>query len=365
MHIRLGSPGGEEKAPAHQGPALRSPLGRLAAGAAIGLAACTSVEAPSDPRAPDMTRAGSASYRALDLGVLGGDLSEARDINARGYVVGWNEVDGHTRAVLWRNGVITDLGTLPGGSQSIAEAVNDRGEIAGESWTAGDTEIHPVVWSRGHPYELGSLGGRQGQSTGIGPSGQVVGWSETPDGEAHPFLWTRGRMLDLDPAGGRFTWDVSINAAGQVVYGRGGGTDGPELPHGYTWVRGASSDLGEGLPAAMDPSGTVAGNHFFPAVGRYHAVVWTNGRMTDLGTLGGPSSTATDINAAGEVVGWSETATGESHAFVWSGGAMIDLGTLGGPLSYAFAINSAGHIVGSSRLGPEGDELHAVLWTRR
>ena len=75
--------------------------------------------------------------------------------------------------------------------------------------------------------------------------------------------------------------------------------------------------------------------------------------VTDLGTLGGTSSSAYGINAAGQVVGQSYTAAGPSyHAFITglNGVGMTDLGALGRYGSSATGINDAGQVVGEVTL---------------
>ena len=63
-----------------------------------------------------------------------------------------------------------------------------------------------------------------------------------------------------------------------------------------------------------------------------------------------PISSARAVNDAGQVVGYSASASGESHAFSWTqAGGMVDLGTLGGRSSNAFAVNDAGQVVGTAR----------------
>ena len=85
-------------------------------------------------------------------------------------------------------------------------------------------------------------------------------------------------------------------------------------------------------------------------------------RVTDLGTLGGASSSAVALNDHGWVVGQADTATGVSHAFLWRMGKMIDLGTLRGPFKYsaALAINGRGNVIGTSATA--GGKSHAFLW---
>lgn len=85
-----------------------------------------------------------------------------------------------------------------------------------------------------------------------------------------------------------------------------------------------------------------------------HAFQWNNRVTTDLGTLpGGGSSAAFGINAKGWIAGNSEngetdplTFAPEVHAVLWKNGQIQDLGTLGGSSSFSQAINNRGQITG-------------------
>jgi probable HAF family extracellular repeat protein len=80
---------------------------------------------------------------------------------------------------------------------------------------------------------------------------------------------------------------------------------------------------------------------------RYRAYVAAEGLLFELGTLGGNWSLARAVSSSGTIVGESFTADGDVHAFSWTNGAMSDLGTLPGkPSSIAYAIDEDGGVIG-------------------
>jgi probable HAF family extracellular repeat protein len=106
----------------------------------------------------------------------------------------------------------------------------------------------------------------------------------------------------------------------------------------------------------MNQSGQLTGFFSVLDIHPAEAFFYSNGNLTDLGTLGGSTSEGHSINALGQIVGSSHlSGDTSSHAFfLTNGGPLQDLGTLGGLSSTATAINDNGVIIGDSDVAGGG-----------
>jgi fibronectin-binding autotransporter adhesin len=259
-----------------------------------------------------------ANMTYTDLGSLpGGNFNNyASAINnaPTPTVVGYSgTLSGYDQAFSYTSpGPMTDLGSLPGGLGSYATGINDSGTVVGYARIANDD--HAFSYSDGTMTDLGTLGGTSSYAFGINDSGTVVGYSHTPLGYFHAFsdpTDTPGAMVDLGTLpGGLQSFAEGINNSGTVV--------------------------GE--------AGTSGGS--------YHAFSYSDGTMTDLGTLGGSNSNANAVNNSGVIVGSAQTSNGGYDAFIYSNGVMSDLNSLAVnlPKSWtslnAIGINNFSDIVG-------------------
>jgi probable HAF family extracellular repeat protein len=327
-----------------------------------------------------------------DLGALpGGASSQAFWTSANGLIIGDSQngqidplVPGlpEVRAVLWKHGEIADLGTLEGGHESLSSAVNSRGQVAGFSGNdvtdpfslfGIGVQTRAFLWTETTGMrDLGTLGGPDAIAALINEKGQIAGWSytdSTPNPSTgvptvDPFLWEDGSMLDLGTLGGTYSVVTGLNNWGQVV---GQSNVAGDLTfHPFLWTkRRGLQDLGTlggntGTTNWINDAGEAVGKADLagPSPQLHDAVLWKDGKTIDLGTVPGDScSLAYYVNESSQVVGTSENQTLCSipvgqHAFLWEhGGPMIDLNMLIPPgsglqLTYAVAMNDRGEIAG-------------------
>ena len=128
-------------------------------------------------------------------------------------------------AVLWKDGEIVNLGTIEGGYESNAFAVNDRGQVAGvflntipDSFSPFGLQVRAFLWQNGVMEDLGTLGGPEASAYFMNERGQVAGTSfinsipnpDTGIPTLDPFLWADGKMIDLGTLGGTI-WNSERN----------------------------------------------------------------------------------------------------------------------------------------------------------
>jgi len=163
-----------------------------------------------------------------------GSGAEASAINAEGDVVGSSvTATSSQHAVLWHDGVPTDLGTLPNGTFSAASGINDKGEIVGVSDVA-NIASHAFLYRRGRMVDLGNLANDPkltSAALGINDRGEIVGTSQvrlTADNSVaqRAFVYSSGKMLSLtfqietqSPLFGKvkLTYAMAINCKGWIA----------------------------------------------------------------------------------------------------------------------------------------------------
>jgi probable HAF family extracellular repeat protein len=306
-----------------------SPLLGIVAASLFGCADAERAVGPMDETVPALAANPSGPLAVKEMFGLepligsSGDHSTAFDINDLGHVVGASGSPLGTRAVRWNpdsSRFPEDLQTLPGGGFSEALAINDNGTII-VGWSEdANSDLHAVRWVRANNtwviQDLGTLGGTDSRAFDITPDGAIVGTSQTMSGKAG-FLWRNGVMQGI----GIFSVEDAraVNGQGEIV---------------------GQNAFGEAvLLVLMNPIG-----------------------LQPLGTLGGATSIALDINDRREIVGSSDDATNKSAAFLWTArNGMVDLGGRGGN-TIANGINTSGHVVGLS--ADLGGTPHAMVWAK-
>ncbi|MCA9287402.1 MAG: DUF3466 family protein, partial [Phycisphaerales bacterium] len=264
----------------------------------------------------------------------------------------------------------TFIQPLPGGTTTVANAVNDSNWVVGSSNLAFTGAVapatHAILWRQGQTQDLGTLGGRNSEARDVSADGSIVGVSDLPPSTANARTIRRAFIVPgpTYPMVELSAFAPSLSSAANAI--------------SDTAIIVGSSET---LSTAISPIG--------PRPTR--AVLWTPASLSiiNLGTLRNTdmSSEALGVNDEGWVVGWSGTPTTAlapstgpnptsprygTRAFLWIEGTMHDLTSLippnsGWVLHAASDVNEHGQIVGwGSRLSTSvtaAGQLRAFILT--
>ncbi|MDX6557960.1 MAG: hypothetical protein QOF72_1009, partial [Blastocatellia bacterium] len=174
----------------------------------------------------------------------------------------------------------------------------------------------------------------------VNSAGQATGWSSAVTStNFKPFFYNNGTITNLTPLGtGTNALPIAISDAGRIV--------------GY-------SEL-----TPQGPNGSFTG--------QVHGFFSDNGGvLKEIGTLGGSSSQAWDVNDNGAVVGQAQDGSGQVRPFLWrdsnndgfwQANEMIDLRAIAGTtFGRGFSVSNNNIVVGNSTDGATGFVL-ATMW---
>ena len=267
---------------------------------------------------------------------LGGAATVITDVNDKNWIVGHSQTsEGYEHAFCYKDGTISDLGTL-GGATSCAIGINKNGLVCGESGTS-DGSTHAFIYENGVMKDIGTLE-RDSHAKGINNNGDIVGDSavrpdpvNNPDEyHTHPFLYKNGMITSLMPLlssfGAKDVWTAAINTNCEIV--------------GEIW----------------DKNNNYFRRAFFISGNEAHLI----------DTLGGGRNAAVDINENGEIVGWSETGSTYQdrspiyHAFLYSNDILTDLGQVPVVFNNEARINDVGQVVLNREEAIDGNQYSIV-----
>ena len=247
-----------------------------------------------------MTAIGSNAF----TGVAG-----AFGINDSGQIVGVGRFGTTSRAFLYSNGTVQNLGTFNNAfGTSFAFDINNVGQIVGES--SGLTGGRAFIYENGVMRGIGSLGGNQSIAYAINDQGTVTGYATLANGQERAFRYSGNTMIDLGTLGGSSSRGTAISESGIIV--------------------GTSLD----------------------STGRFRAFIARGAGAQMIESLGGITEIALGVNDSGYIVGSSLDAGTVETAFFHSNGVTKDLNAFvtdlpsGWRLTRATAISNSGYITG-------------------
>jgi probable HAF family extracellular repeat protein len=325
-------------------------------------------------------------FAIQDLGTLGGPSSSAAAINDYGQVVGTSvTADGFTRAFVYAEGSMYDLGTLGGDLTAEARGINNRGQVVGVAATAGNA-LHAFLFEGGVMQDLGTLGGSSSAANAINDAGQVVGEAALANGQTRAFVYAAGSMIDLGALGRGATSSAAtgINNLGRIIGTSDLGSDRSPFDsssaHPFVFAAGTMVDLRPAIgptldyisPRAINDADQIVGGELAHVQARGVGFIFSGGAVATFSIpvagsflISGAEGDA--INAGGLIVGYAyndnnRKALISCHGLSWDLNDLVDLSGSGFVnLERASGVNNAGEIVGTGKT--TAGVLHAYLLT--
>jgi probable HAF family extracellular repeat protein len=179
------------------------------------------------------------------LPTLGGDYSVARSISHSGLAVGAAQTVARCfHAVVWKKGKASELQTLSNGDTSYANAINNEGEIVGQSNDGQNRQAKAVRWTvDGAVHVLPTQHGSVfSNALALNNRGQIVGFDN-----AEAALWTQSREIELGSFGDEPNVALDVNDPGDVV---GSSAEAEGRMRAFLWRKGHLYNLNRMVPAS-------------------------------------------------------------------------------------------------------------------
>jgi len=275
----------------------------------------------------------AAPYELIDLGTLGGSENYSFQINEN------NEIAGYSDSVAVPDDQIDENNPLPTCTDALGSLLNK------------EFCSHAYMYSNGELSDLGDFGAPYSYAFAINDNSAIVGYGieEIDDDDPDTTNSTRERAF-ISFAGGQmeelpYPPEADNLPDGTLAQQRALAISNDRKIIGYTYIQVVNDD---GLEGAQNrPFIYDYDTDTFTIIPLFSDVIERSGSVKA-------------INSSGQVVGWavSENENNSVHALLWDPATpelSTDLGTLGGFTSDAKDINDAGIIVGVT----DTDELYS------